>query len=128
MRVLLDTQLLLWTYFHPERLSPAAVRVLSNGRNELCFSAASIWEIAIKSGLSSPAFCVDVNLLRSHARRDGYEEIAILGSHALTAGELPRIHKDPFDRLLIAQAVVEGIPLLTVDARIGRYPGPIRRI
>lgn len=128
MRYLLDTQLLLWAHFHPDRLSPAAVRILARGANALYFSAGSIWEIAIKSGLGRPEFPVDANLLRSQAMHDGYEEIAILGSHALAAGGLPRIHKDPFDRLLVAQAVFEGITLLTVDAKIARYPGPIRKV
>jgi PIN domain nuclease of toxin-antitoxin system len=78
--------------------------------------------------LGRAEFRVDTNLLRSQARHDGYEEIAILGSHALAAAGLPGIHKDPFDRLLIAQALVEGITLLTVDAKIARYPGPIRKV
>ncbi len=128
MRYLLDTQLLLWAHFHPERLSLAAARILAKSANALYFSAGSIWEIAIKSGFAKREFQVDANLLRTQARHDGYEEIAILGSHALAASELPRIHKDPFDRLLIAQAIVEGITLLTVDAKIARYPGPIRKV
>lgn len=128
MRYLLDTRLLLWAYFHPKRLSLRAERMLANRANQLLFSAASIWEIALTSELGRPQFRVDAGLLRSQARRDGCEELAVLGSHALAAGSLPAIHKDPFDRLLIAQAIVEGITLLTVDSVVARYPGPIRKV
>jgi PIN domain nuclease of toxin-antitoxin system len=128
MKFLLDTQLLLWAYFYPLRLSVPAKRILENRSHTLVMSVASLWEIAIKRGLNKPDFQVDANILRRAALRDGYEELPVLANHALAVASLPPIHKDPFDRLLIAQALVEEITLLTADKTIARYPGPIRKV
>ncbi len=128
MRYLLDTQLALWAYFHPKRLSAQALRLLQDSANTLVFSVANVWEVAIKRGLGRSSFQVDPGNLRTKMLQDGWEELAILGPHAMMVGSLPPIHKDPFDRVLIAQAMVEGITLLTVDATIARYPGPIRKV
>ena len=128
MRYLLDTQLALWTYFHPRRISAQAMRLLQDSANTLLFSVANIWEVAIKRGVGKPDFQVEPGNLRAKMLQDGWEELAILGTHAMMVGSLPHIHKDPFDRILIAQAMVEGITLLTVDATIARYPGPIRKV
>lgn len=128
MRFLLDTHLVLWTLLVPKRLSVQASTILQSRRNDLVFSVVSLWEIAIKRGLNKPDFRVDPRVLRRTMLDDGYEELPVTGLHAVAVDALPAIHKDPFDRLLIAQATVEGITLLTADATIARYPGPIRKV
>jgi PIN domain nuclease of toxin-antitoxin system len=128
MKLLLDTHLALWTFFAPKRLSVEARTALEDRRNDLAFSTASLWEIAIKHGLRKRGFLFDPRVLRRAMLDDGYKELPVLGEHAVAVDLLPPIHKDPFDRLLIAQAIVEGITLLTVDATVARYPGPIRKV
>jgi PIN domain nuclease of toxin-antitoxin system len=96
--------------------------------NELLFSAASLWEVAIKSGLGRKDFRVDAGLLRRGLLDNGYSELPIFSSHVIAINSLPPIHKDPFDRVLAAQATVEGITLLTNDPVVARYPGPIRKL
>ena len=128
MKFLLDTQVLLWAAGEPTRLSASARRLLNDANNELLFSAASLWEIAIKRGLGRKDFSVDARLLRRGLLDNGYEELPILSEHVVEIESLPAIHKDPFDRLLVAQATVEGITLLTLDSVVARYPGPIRKL
>ena len=128
MKVLLDTQLLLWAAGQPDRLSAAARRHLSNRRNELHFSAASIWEVSIKNSLGRDDFRADPHVLRRGLLDNGYLELPINGQHAANVHTLPPLHKDPFDRLLVAQAITEGITLLTTDAQVGRYKGPVRKV
>jgi PIN domain nuclease of toxin-antitoxin system len=128
MRLLLDTHLLVWAALEPDRLSAAARKLMKDAGNQLIFSAASFWEIAIKRGLGRSDFRVDPRLLRRGLLDNDYSELPIGTDHALAMDGLPPLHKDPFDRILIAQAMVEGITLLTVDARIAQYPGPIRRV
>lgn len=128
MRILLDTQLLLWIAEGSGKVSPAASRFISDPLNETTFSVASIWEVAIKNSKGLPNFQVDPSLLRGSLLHNGFTEIAILGKHAIAVSTLPAIHKDPFDRLIIAQAIVEGITLLTADKLIARYPGPIHKV
>jgi PIN domain nuclease of toxin-antitoxin system len=128
MKLLLDTHLLLWAAGEPERLSPAARKLLNNPDNELLFSAASLWEIAIKHGLGRDDFQVDARLLRRGLLDNGYLDLPITSEHAVAVDSLPPIHKDPFDRILIAQVISEGISLLTVDPIVAKYPGPIRRL
>ena len=128
MKLLLDTQLLLWAAGQPERLSPSASKLLLDRDNELMFSAASLWEIAIKRGLGRDDFQVEPRLLRRGLLDNGYTELAITSQHAVSIDSLPNLHKDPFDRLLLAQALTEGITLLTNDARLALYPGPIRKV
>ena len=128
MKLLLDTQLLLWAAGQPERLSTSARRLLNNPRNELLFSAASLWEITIKNSLGRDDFRVEPRLLRRGLLDNGYTELPITGQHAVSVDTLPAIHKDPFDRLLVAQALCEGVTLLTGDAQLARYPGPIRKV
>lgn len=125
MKLLLDTHLLLWAAEDSERLSSKARTLMADDGNALIFSAASLWEIAIKSSLGRPDFLVDARLLRRGLIDNGYEELPIRSEHAVAITTLPPIHKDPFDRLLIAQASVEGITLLTDDAALAGYPGPI---
>lgn len=128
MKLLLDTQLLLWAAGQPERLSAAARSLLTNPRNDLLFSAASLWEIAIKNGLGREDFRVQPRLLRRGLLDNGYIELPITSQHAVSIDSLPPLHKDPFDRLLLAQALTEGITLLTGDAILAKYPGPVRLV
>lgn len=128
MKLLLDTHVLLWAAGSPDQLPPAARALLEDPNNELVFSAASLWEIAIKRGLGRADFQVDARVLRRGLLDNGYLELSITSEHAVFIDSLPAIHKDPFDRILIAQATVEGITLITSDALIARYPGPIRSI
>ena len=128
MKLLLDTHLLLWVSGRPDRLSKAARALIENPSNELLFSIASVWEIAIKHSLTRPDFGVDPRVLRRNLLENGYDELPILADHVLTIPALPRIHRDPFDRILVAQAMVEGITLVTVDPNIADYPAPIRLV
>jgi len=128
VKLLLDTHILLWAAGQPECLPAAARRLLKDPENELFFSAASLWEIAIKCGLGRDDFRVDARLLRRGLLDNGYLELAITSEHAVAIGGLAPIHKDPFDRLLIAQSMVEGITLLTSDPLVARYPAPVRRV
>ena len=128
MKVLLDTHMLLWAAGQPERLSPAALRLVNAPETELLFSAASLWEIAIKRSLGRTDFQVDARLLRRGLLDNGYGEVPITSEHVVATGDLPPIHKDPFDRVLVAQATIEGALLLTADPLVAQYPGPIRKI
>ena len=112
----------------PERLSVAARTLMNDPRNVLIFSAVSIWEIAIKSAQGRDDFRVDPRLLHRGMLDNGYVELPVTSQHALHVVGLPPIHKDPFDRLLLAQAISEGIVLLTADAQLARYPGPARLV
>ena len=128
MKLLLDTHLLLWAAGEPHRLSPVARTLLEDPANDLLFSAASLWEISIKHQLGRADFRADPRLLRRGLRDNGYGELPIASAHAVALDTLPPLHKDPFDRILIAQAMVEGILLLTADPVVARYPGPIRPV
>ena len=128
MKLLLDTHLLLWAAGDPGRLSAQAQILIGAPENELFFSAASLWEIAIKQGLNRDDFKVDARLLRRGLLDNGYSELPVGSEHAVAISSLPFIHKDPFDRMLVAQAMVEGITLLTADSLVGQYPGPVRKV
>lgn len=128
MKILLDTHVLLWAAGQPNRLSVAARRLIGDSRNELLFSAASIWEVVIKHSLGRSDFQIDPRLLRRGLLDNGYSELPILSDHVVVVDTLPPIHKDPFDRLLVAQATVEGITLLTADTAVAKYRGPIRMV
>lgn len=128
MRFLLDTHILLWAFFAQKRLSVRARRLLEDEGNELVFSAVNLWEISIKRNLGRADFQVDSRLLYRTLKLQGYIELPITCEHVLAIDSLPPIHKDPFDRLLLAQSVLEGIPLLTADPVLARYPGPIRKV
>jgi PIN domain nuclease of toxin-antitoxin system len=128
MKLLLDTHLLLWAAQGLESLPEGARPLMSDPDNELFFSVASLWEIVIKCGLGRDDFQVDPRLLRRGLLDNGYHELSILSAHVVAIGTLPLLYKDPFDRLLIAQAMVEGITLLTADARVAEYPGPVRYV
>jgi len=128
MKLLLDSHLLLWTAGQPDRLSAEARKFIDNPDNELLFSAASLWEIIIKRGLGRDDFKVDARVLRRALLDNGYSELPVVSDHVVAIDGLPPIHKDPFDRLLVAQATVEGITLLTTDSLVAKYPGPIRTV
>lgn len=128
MKLLLDTHVLLWAASDPHRLPRAARGLIEDRENELLFSAASLWEITIKSSLGRQDFQVDPRLLRRALLDNGYAELPITSEHAVNTDFLPSTHKDPFDRILVAQATVEGFTLLTNDRKLARYPGPIRKI
>ena len=128
MTFLLDTHVLLWAAGQPDRLPAKARRLLGDPRNELVFSAASLWEIAVKKGLGRDDFHVDARLLRRGLLDNGYRELAITSEHAVMVESLPAIHKDPFDRILVAQSMVEGITLLTMDPLVARYPAPVQKL
>jgi PIN domain nuclease of toxin-antitoxin system len=128
MKLLLDTQVLLWAAGEPKRLSAAARKLLLDPRHELLFSAASLWEIAIKSTLGREDFQVEPRLLRRGLLDNGYVEVPITSQHAVSIDLLPPLHRDPFDRLLLAQALTEGLTLVTADAQLARYPGPLSQV
>ena len=128
MKFLLDTHLLLWAAGQPGKLSSGARRLLNDPSNELYFSAASLWEIAIKRTLGREDFRVEPRVLRRGLLDNGYVELVITSQHAVSIDGIPPLHKDPFDRLLLAQAFSEGITLLTSDAKLARYPGPVRKV
>lgn len=125
MKLLLDTHLLLWLASDPEKLPIEARELIEEPSNELFFSAASLWEIAIKSGLNRPDFKIDPSIFRRNLLDNAYIELPIDGMHVVCVSSLPSIHKDPFDRVLVAQATIEGFTLLTSDSLIAQYPGPI---
>jgi PIN domain nuclease of toxin-antitoxin system len=126
MKLLLDTHLLLWAAGEPRRLSKSARTLIGNPDNELLFSAASLWEVAIKRRLGREDFKVDARLLRRGLMDNGYSELPILSDHVVATESLSLAHRDPFDRILVAQATVEGITLLTIDSQVSQYAGPIR--
>lgn len=128
MNLLIDTHLLLWAAFRPGRLPPEAAAMIAETRNRLWFSAASIWEVAIKRALDRPDFRIDPGVLRAGLLANDYAELPIAGRHCLGLAGLPMLHGDPFDRILIAQALAEGMLLLTADRQIAAYPGPIRAV
>jgi PIN domain nuclease of toxin-antitoxin system len=128
MKLLLDTHLLLWAAGEPSRLPARARALIRDPANETVFSAASLWEIAIKSRLGRDDFHVDPRLLRRGLLDNSYTELPITSEHAVAVDSLPPLHKDPFDRILVAQATVEGITLLTADPVVAQYQGPVRKV
>ncbi len=128
MKLLLDTHILLWAAGQPERLSKIASELIEHPDNELYFSAASIWEIAIKSSLGREDFKADSRLVRRGLIDNGYREISISSEHAVGVQALPLIHKDPFDRLLISQSISEAIALVTADPVLSQYTSMVKQV
>ena len=128
MKLLLDTHLLLWAATAPQRLSAEAQGLFNDPDNELYFSAVSIWEVAIKRGLDRPDFQLDVRSFRRGLIDNGYIELPMSSLHAVAIDILPAVHRDPFDRMLVAQASVEGFPLITSDAVLAQYSGAVRLV
>lgn len=128
MRLLLDTHLLIWAVSASERLSAKTRTLVSDEANQLFFSAASLWEIAIKASYKRNNFVVNVPELHSELLLNGYHELAVHARHTFAVVHLPHLHKDPFDRLLLAQAMREDLTLVTADALLASYPGPILKV
>lgn len=128
MKLLLDTHLLLWAVDQDERLPAQARQLILDPDNELSFSTASIWEIAIKYGRGRDDFRVDPRVLRRGLLDNGYQELPVTGEHAVAIAGLPPLHRDPFDRMLVAQSVIEGITLLTADPLVAQYPAPVQKV
>ena len=126
MRLLLDTHLLVWAMGSPERLSAALAAMLQDPSNTPVFSVASLWELVIKQGLGKPDFRVEPALLRRALLDGGWQELPVQAHHALAVAALPLLHRDPFDRLLLAQASADGLLLITADQQLAAYPGPVR--
>jgi PIN domain nuclease of toxin-antitoxin system len=118
VRVLLDTHVFLWTLSGSARIERVRDLILSE-ETDVYVSAASLWEVAIKSSLGK--LKADVAELRAASRTSGFVELPVTGLHAEALAQLPRHHSDPFDRLLVAQAIAEPMHLLTADARLGSY-------
>ena len=117
MRVLIDTHVLLWALLDPERLTRRERKLIDD--SEVLVSAASIWEIGIKNALGR--LDCDPQRILEMVEPAGFDHLGISAQHAVMAAALPRLHGDPFDRMLMAQAAVEGLTLLTADAALKRY-------
>jgi PIN domain nuclease of toxin-antitoxin system len=128
LNLLLDTHVLLWSALGDSRLPQEAGNLISRPENKLWFSAASLWEIAIKSGLGRPDFRIDAGALRAGLLANDYSELAVEGRHVLLLRHLPDLHRDPFDRILLAQANAEGLALVTSDRALGGYGGVVRMV
>lgn len=128
MKILLDTHVLLWVLGAPTRLTPEVLDAIEDPRNEVLFSAASIWEIAIKAAQGRPDFTNDPALIAGEARTVGFDELAVHARHTFALKSMPLHHRDPFDRLLLAQALTEPAWLYTADKQLARYGGPVRHI
>jgi len=128
MNLLLDTHLLLWAAGMPDRLSKKAQDLMLDPANRLLFSSASLWEIGIKRNLGRHDLTVDPRRFWRLLVVNGYQEVAVGSEHALVASELPPHHKDPFDRILISQARVEGLTLLTADKAMAKYGQPVLKV
>ena len=128
MNLLLDTHLLLWAASEPQRLSVKARTLLLDPANQLVFSSASLWEISIKNGLDRPDFNIDPRRLWRMLLVNGYRELPVTSEHSVAVNDLPPLHKDPFDRILVAQARVEGLTLLTADKLVAKYGDPVRKV
>lgn len=126
--ILADTHLLLWAAIDSPRLSRAASEAINGAVHARYFSAASVWEIAIKASQRQAGFTFDPEELRVDLLSNDWQELLVTGEHAVASGRLPLHHKDPFDRLLIAQAKVEGLTLLTSDKTVARYGSFVRKV
>lgn len=126
MNCLLDTHILLWAASYPDRLSPATRQAIESEENVLHFSTACLWEIVIKRSLNRADLTVDVNLFRRGLVDSGYLELPIQGHHVLAVAGLPDIHRDPFDRIQIAQAKSDGMVFITSDAVLKSYGEPVQ--
>ena len=128
MNLLIDTHLLLWAAFDPQRISGAGRSLMTDPANHLHFSVASLWEVAIKRGLGREDFRIDPGVLRAGLLASDYREVAVEGRHVLGLATLPALHRDPFVRLLVAQAAAEGMRLLTADHLVAAYAGPVLKV
>ena len=127
MSLLLDTQILIWQVFGSDRLN-TTVRDRISGVDQRFFSVVSLWEVVIKAGLGRTDFNHDARAMRRALIDVGYAELPVNALHVFEVGNLQPLHGDPFDRLLIAQARVEGLTLLTADKVLARYGSPVERV
>jgi len=128
MRLLLDTHVLIWAVGDPSRLGAATRDLLEDPANEVLFSAASIWEIAIKAALGRADFPQRPEPVAQAARETGFRELPISADIAARVVDLPLHHRDPFDRLLVAQALAEPAQFFTADPLLLRYSELVRLI
>lgn len=128
MNYLIDTHLLLWAAFVSAKLPKAARQIMAEPRHQLWFSAASIWEVSIKRALNRPDFRVDPGALRAGLLANGYHDLPVESRHCLALSALPALHGDPFDRMLLAQSITEGLILLTADTALAAYGGPVEMV
>jgi PIN domain nuclease of toxin-antitoxin system len=128
MNLLLDTHLLLWGAFDQKRVPSEARGLILDQANTPWFSVASLWEVAIKRALNRPDFRTEAAMLRAGLLANGYAELPVEGRHVMSLAGLPALHGDPFDRMLLAQALSEGLVLLTTDRRLEAYGGPVRLV
>ncbi|HEY2628421.1 MAG TPA: type II toxin-antitoxin system VapC family toxin [Usitatibacter sp.] len=124
-RFLVDTQLLLWNVSASRKLPARVARLFRDGRHEFFYSAVSLWEIAIKAALGRDDFIADAATILEALDENGFHELSITARHAVAVSRLPVIHGDPFDRMLVAQAIGEPMALITTDERLAAYPGMI---
>ena len=128
MRVLLDTHVLLWALAEPTMMDAQTRAAIEAGDNEVLFSPASIWEISIKAGLGRLDFAFEAADIARAALDTGFTELAVRANAAALVGRLPSLHRDPFDRLLVAQAIVEPATLYTADPQLVPYSDLVRHI
>ena len=128
LNLLLDTHLLLWAASEPQRLSAKARTLLLASANQLVFSSASLWEISIKNELERSDFNIDPRRLWRMLLDSGYRELSVTSEHAVAVNNLPILHKNLFDRILVAQARVEGLTLLTVDKAVAKYGEGVQKV
>ncbi len=128
MRLLLDTHILLWALGDPRKLSKPVRQQIEDTENEVFYSPASIWEIAIKNTLGRSDFHAEPAAIVTALRASGFVELPIRSRHAVEAAALPALHKDPFDRMLIAQARSEPMVLLTRDSFLAEYPVTVQLV
>ena len=126
-RLLADTQILIWLADRAEELPKAVGELLRDRENHLFFSLVSIWESSIKFALGRPDFSIHPQMLRDGLLRFGFLELPITSEHVIAVSRLPGIHRDPFDRLLVAQAKVEGLMLMTTDKKMAQYGPHVKR-
>lgn len=119
MKLLLDTNALLWTLVRRERLSPGAIDAIENEANDVFVSVVSAWEIEIKAAKGKLTAPTDLRLALG---LQGFKPLVVSMDHVFAVESLPRVHRDPFDRMLVAQAQMEGLTLITSDREMQRYP------
>jgi PIN domain nuclease of toxin-antitoxin system len=128
MKLLLDTHVLLWAIEAPKRLDKKTATLLNSEANPKWFSVVSLWEIGVKRGLRRQDFLFDARLLRKQLLARGFSELGLTAEHTLAINQLPPLHRDPFDRMLLCQALVEGLTLVTGDELVVQYPMSILRV
>jgi PIN domain nuclease of toxin-antitoxin system len=128
MRLLIDTHILLWALAQPERLSAAFLDILRKPNNQVLFSSASIWEIAIKAALRRTDFAARPDVVAREAVAQGFAELQVGWQAAAAVADMRPLHRDPFDRILIAQAVCEPVHLFTVDRKLVPYSDMVRMV